>query len=144
MNGVDADLLNANQTLSNLIPVKNGDPRTFPFGLTLIRVHLTPGHHCGMGHFNARKLSQYINLILDQKKFLVFLRKEVISRRFPTATLLRLHPVADHTVVGGISSALRCNQLPWCDGLLGNIHRGARSTILAIQTSCIELQVQSD
>ena len=73
---------------------------------------------------------------------MVFLRKEVIQPQVP----LRLPcydftPVADRTVVKGISFALRCNQLPWCDGRCvqdpGTYSpRHADARLLAIPTSC--------
>ena len=71
-----------------------------------------------------------------------FLRKEVIQPQVP----LRLPcydftPVADRTVVKGISFALRCNQLPWCDGRCvqdpGTYSpRRADPRLLAIPASC--------
>ena len=73
---------------------------------------------------------------------MVFLRKEVIQPQVP----LRLPcydftPVADRTVVKGISFALRCNQLPWCDGrcvqdpgTYSPLHADER--LLAIPASC--------
>ena len=67
--------------------------------------------------------------------------KEVIQPQVP----LRLPcydftPVADRTVVKGISFALRCNQLPWCDGRCvqdpGTYSpRHSDSRLLAIPTS---------
>ena len=70
------------------------------------------------------------------------LRKEVIQPQVP----LRLPcydftPVADRTVVKGISFALRCNQLPWCDGRCvqdpGTYSpRRADPRLLAIPASC--------
>ena len=82
-------------------------------------------------HLSYRPLSIYETLYLrremraatltlffkTKRNILVFLRKEVIQPQVP----LRLPcydftPVADRTVVKGISFALRCNQLPWCDG----------------------------
>ena len=74
--------------------------------------------------------------------FFDFLRKEVIQPQVP----LRLPcydftPVADRTVVKGISFALRCNQLPWCDGRCvqdpGTYSpRRADPRLLAIPASC--------
>ena len=63
----------------------------------------------------------------------------------PTATLLRLHPGADRTVVKGISFALRCNQLPWCDGRCvqdpGTYSpRRADPRLLQFQLHALELQ----
>ena len=94
-------------------------------------------------HLKKRNEDGHINLIFwDQKKFLVFLRKEVIQPQVP----LRLPcydftPVADRTVVKGISFALRCNQLPWCDGRCvqdpGTYSpRRADPRLLAIPASC--------
>ena len=85
----------------------------------------------------------HINLFFETKRnILVFLRKEVIQPQVP----LRLPcydftPVADRTVVKGISFALRCNQLPWCDGRCvqdpGTYSpRRADPRLLAIPASC--------
>ena len=84
-----------------------------------------------------------LTLFFETKRnILVFLRKEVIQPQVP----LRLPcydftPVADRTVVKGISFALRCNQLPWCDGRCvqdpGTYSpRRADPRLLAIPASC--------
>ena len=84
-----------------------------------------------------------LTLFFETKRnVLVFLRKEVIQPQVP----LRLPcydftPVADRTVVKGISFALRCNQLPWCDGRCvqdpGTYSpRRADPRLLAIPASC--------
>ena len=69
-----------------------------------------------MRHFIVKKRNEdgHINLIfLDQKKFLVFLRKEVIQPQVP----LRLPcydftPVADYTVVKGFKPCLKVEPTP--------------------------------
>ena len=72
-------------------------------------------------HFNLKEEKwgrpHQLLFFVTKRNFLVILRKEVIQPQVP----LRLPcydftPVADRTVVKGISFALRCNQLPWCDG----------------------------
>ena len=98
-----------------------------------------------MRHFNLRREMRAATLTLffkTKRNILVFLRKEVIQPQVP----LRLPcydftPVADRTVVKGISFALRCNQLPWCDGRCvqdpGTYSpRRADPRLLAIPASC--------
>ena len=94
----------------------------------------------------VRKLTIYIPRISKENNksssLRNFLRKEVIQPQVP----LRLPcydftPVADRTVVKGISFALRCNQLPWCDGRCvqdpGTYSpRRADPRLLAIPASC--------
>ena len=84
----------------------------------------------------------HYRFFLKSKKILTSFRKEVIQPQVP----LRLPcydftPVADRTVVKGISFALRCNQLPWCDGRCvqdpGTYSpRRADPRLLAIPASC--------
>ncbi len=94
---------------------------------------------------NVRREMRTATLTLffeTKRNILVFLRKEVIQPQVP----LRLPcydftPVADRTVVKGISFALRCNQLPWCDGRCvqdpGTYSpRRADPRLLAIPASC--------
>ncbi len=98
----------------------------------------------------VRKLTIYIPRISKENNKLLslrnFLRKEVIQPQVP----LRLPcydftPVSDRTVVRGISSALRCNQLPWCDGRCvqdpGTYSpRRADPRLLAIPASCTRVK----
>ena len=106
---------------AELIPHENGGPRTTRTS------DLTCYQGCS-NHLSYRPLAYetlllkkrnedgHINLVLTKRNILVILRKEVIQPRVPLRLPCYDTPVADRTVVKVLIFALRCNQLPWCDG----------------------------